>query len=298
MKEKSTSIYSRADRKKVASIVVFIVLLLNAATLIFVFFWGLLTSLKRVTDFHFNKFGLPENWMFSNFVTAFEVLTVPVQAGGGTRDVRLIEMIFNSVLLSIAPMVLVLVTALCMYTLAKYKFRGRNFIYNTFIIVMVLPIIGSLPSVLQFRYSLNAYDKLWFIFMTSPFTVWGGPWLILYATFKSLSWEFAEAAIIDGAGHHRIFWTIMLPMVRTVILVLLLLAFIGSWNDYSLSLIYLPSYPTLSYGLWDFQSSSSNQATLTVQLAVAMMASVPGLILFFIFKNNMMGSLTVGGLKG
>lgn len=296
---KHLSIYARADRRTVASIIVFCILLIFSLWLIGLFLWAFLSSLKARLDFRSNLFGLPVNWMFSNFIAAFKELYVEIQSGAGSRNVYLWEMIFNSLLVSIVPpLFLLLGTSICMYTLAKYKFKGRNLIYNLFIIVMVLPIVGNLPSALQFQMSIGVYGKIWWMWLTAP-AVWTGPWLILYAGFKTLSWEFAEAAFIDGAGHHRVFWTIMLPMLKTVILVLFLLQFISRWNDYQMSLIWLPKNPTLAFGLFMFQFSKAQIASsVTVQLAAAILAAIPSLILFIIFKDKMMGSLSVGGLKG
>ena len=164
--------------------------------------------------------------------------------------------------------------------------------------VMIMPIINSLPSVLEFTHKIGMYDFLPWILVTSC-TVWTGSWMILYAIYKSISWEYAEAAFIDGAGHHRVFWTIMLPMSIGPIVVLILLNFITRWNDYQFSLIWFPSYPTLAYGLYYFQFTSAQAASSEpIQIAAAIISAVPCLALFMIFKEKMMNSLTMGGLKG
>lgn len=208
-------------------------------------------------------------------------------------------MVFWSVLTSVIPAIInVTFTAICSYTLAKYNFRAKNFIYKTFIVVMILPIVGSLPSNLEFLHAIGAYDKIWWLFISSC-QVWTGSWLILYAVYKSISWEFAEAAFIDGAGHHAVFWRIMLPLSRSTLFVLILLSFITRWNDFQLSLIWFPSYPTLAYGLYFFQFANAQAASSEpIKLAAAILSSIPSFILFVSFKDKMMGALTMGGLKG
>lgn len=290
----------RKDARSPASIVALVLIGLFALSLILLFLWGVITSLKTRFDFRNNMFGLPERWMFSNYVKAFTELKISIPASsGGTRDVMMLEMVLYSLLTSIVPeALLVLWTAICTYTLAKYRFRGRKLIYNVMIVVMVLPIVGNLAAQLEFQQSIGVYDELWWQWITAP-AVWGGNFLVLYAVYKSISWEYAEAAFMDGAGHHRVFWSIMLPLSKTTLFVLFLLGFITRWNNYQLSLVYLPSYPTLAYGLYRFQfMTNDNVSQLPIQMAANIIACIPTFILFILFRNKMMGALTMGGIKG
>lgn len=93
---------------------------------------------------------------------------------------------------------------------------------------------------------------------------------------------------------------IMWPMTRTIFAVLFIQQFITLWNDYMTPIIYLPSYPNLSYGAYQFQFSVAdvNIATPPIQIAGLLMLAVPVFVLFMVFRNKLMGSLTLGGLKG
>ena len=115
-----------------------------------------------------------------------------------------------------------------------------------------------------------------------------------------MAWSYAEAAFIDGAGHFRTMVQVMLPLTRTIFGVLFLTQSIGLWNDYMCPIYFLPSYPTISYGAWLFQFNVENPevAVAPIQLAGLLTLAVPIFVLFMIFKNKMMGSLTIGGLKG
>ena len=84
------------------------------------------------------------------------------------------------------------------------------------IVVMLLPIVGSLASELQMLHTIGAYDNVVFLmFMKGGFL--GTNFLIFYATFKGISWEYAEAAFIDGASHARVLFTIMIPLAMTTV---------------------------------------------------------------------------------
>jgi len=298
---KRRTLLQRNDAKSVAGIVGCVLLAIYVSSLLAILIWGVISSMKGPLDFQLNLFGLPKKYHFENYTLAFEELFVLVKksSGVGKRKVRMFEMLFWSVLTSTVPAIInVVFTALCSYTLAKYKFALRNTIYNVLIFVMILPIVNSLPSSLEFTHKIGMYDFLPWLLVTSC-TIWTGEWMILYAIYKSISWEYAEAAFIDGAGHHRVFWTIMIPMSIGPIFVLILLSFITRWNDYQFSLIWYPSYPTLAYGLYYFQFTSAQAASSEpIQIAAAILSAVPCLALFMIFKEKMMNSLTMGGLKG
>ena len=127
----------------------------------------------------------------------------------------------------------------------------------------------------------------------------GSNFLIFYATFKGISWEYAEAAFIDGASHVRVLFTIMIPLAMTSIAAIFLLGFIGNWNNWNVHVIYLPNYPMISYALYYFQNNTINAISNTpCKLAACMIVLAPILVLFLLFRKKLMGNLTIGGLKG
>lgn len=300
LSEKTRTLLQRNDAKSVVGIIACVILSVYVASLLVILGWGLISSFKSPLEFQTNLFGLPKKFEWKNYTLAFEELVVQVRRPtGGRRKVYLLEMFFWSLVTSSIPaLIQVLATAICSYTLAKYKFALKNTFFNVLLFIMIMPIINALPSTLEFLHKINMHDKLPWLLISS-FEIWKGSWMILYAIYKSISWEYAEAAFIDGAGHHRVFWEIMLPMSIGPIFVLALLSFITRWNDYQFSLIWFPSYPTLAYGLYSFQFSSAQAASSEpIQITAAILSAIPCLILFVIFKDKMMNSLTMGGLKG
>jgi len=289
----------KKDRRSSFGITAVIILTLYSITIIGALLWALNSSLKARLDFRANLFGLPKKFMFGNFISAFHELSVPIEKGAGTDNVYLWGMIFNSLLIAVVPVtVRILTTAICSYTIAKYNFRGKQLIYNIIIIVMIMPIVGNLPSAMQISKAIGFYDKIWATWLTSG-VIWTSDFLILYAVYKGIPWDYAEAALIDGATDWQVYWKIMIQLSKTTILVLVLIGFIASWNDYNTSLIWLPSYPSLAYGLYYFQFSNSQIASsITIQLSACSISILPIFIVFMIFKDKMMGCLTMGGLKG
>ena len=108
-----------------------------------------------------------------------------------------------------------------------------------------------------------------------------------------------SAASIDGAGHLRIFISIMLPLVSIQYFVLCVLAFIASWGDYFSNMVYFPSMPTAAFALYSYQFKSLNSInSVPMQLAGWMLVSLPVFLLFLTVQSKLIGNLQMGGLKG
>ena len=124
--------------------------------------------------------------------------------------------------------------------------------------------------------------------------------LIYRDAFKKLSDGYVEAAKIDGAGHYRIMFSICFPLVKSLWMMGILTDVIAAWNNYSTPLVYLPSYPTVSYGLYMFNKATSGGemsefAFIPYKLAGFMLLLLPTTAFFLIFKEKMLGATTTGG---
>ena len=263
--------------------------------------WSTITSFKSIFDFYLNPVGLPKKenggWMFENYSTAIQAINVTIRGVRYGMD----TMLKNSLLFSVGNAFFSVLTAcLASYILAKYKFIP--WVSSLWVIVLItqyMPIGSSLASNIKYLYDLGLYDSMIGNWVWSSGT-FAGIFLMYYAAWRSVSWNYAEAAFIDGAGHFRTMVQVMWPLTKTIFGVLFLTQFIGLWNDYMSPLYYLPSYPTMSYGAWLFQFNVENPdvAVAPIQLAGLLSLAFPVFILFIIFRNKLMGSLTIGGLKG
>ncbi len=282
------------------ALIVTLLLFVYAFSLIFMLVWAFFSAIKSRSDFFYFPMQIQKKFHFENFTAAFEVLSVSVKYGQTTRQAYLFEMFVWTITYSIGTCIVAQITrCVSAYICAKFsKYRFTKWMYNVVIVVMILPIVGNLASSLTVYRSLGVYDNLFLhILCSAGFT--GTYFLIYYAAFQNVSWSYAEAAFIDGAGHFRVFFTIMLPMVRNMMGGLFLLEFIGLWNDYTAPMIYLPSYPTVAYGLYRFMNSDLNAASSeNVQLAASLLVATPIILLYCIFNKQLIGNISVGGLKG
>lgn len=290
-KVKSRSILDvRSKRQNIIFGIVLCIFIVYAVSLLYPFLWLFLSSLKKPFEYIISDtFALPEQWMFKNYVSAFVQLKV--------KNTGFLGMVFNSIWMTVLSNGLYLMfSSMTAYVISKFKFKGRSFLYAMTIFIMILPITGSLPADVKLRMDLNIFDSpLQLIVCCGGF---GSTFLILYAFFQNVAWEYAEAAMIDGASHDLVFWKIMLPQVMPALLTLFITSFIGGWNDYMTSILYYPSYPTLASGLYLYESAMESSSNYPVYFAGVFISIIPILILFIAFQKLIMTSVSIGGLKG
>ncbi len=283
----------------VFSFFLLLVLCFYSILLLGMFIWALINSFKDNFAFTNDAFGLPDVWHFENYANIFDYIRLEVRDGAGRRWVFVEEMFLNSILYSLGCTIVNTMTpCIVAYLTAKYKFKLNKIIHTVVIVAMILPIVGSLPSELQLIRTIGIYDHIWGMYILKA-NFLGMYFLVFYGTFRSLSWEYAEAALIDGASHFTVMVKIMLPLVKSTIFAVGLLMFIGFWNDYQTPMLYIPSYPTVSFGVFSFEGNGmAGQNTVPNILAASILLMLPMVIIFIIFKNKFIGNLTVGGIKG
>ena len=279
-------------------IVIFILLILYAIFLLFPLAWAIISSLKTDMDFRNNLFGLPKRWAFSNYYSAFMGFSVPVENGASFRNVPMYEQFLNSVLYAAGcAFAATFVPCWVGYLTAKFKYRFSRLLTVVVIVCITLPVVGSLPSEIRMARLFGLYDHLWgmWIMKANFLSMY---LLVFQGIFRGVPVEFTEAAKMDGAGNFRIYFTIMLPLVSQTFLTVWMLNFIGFWNDYQTPLIFMPTVPTVSYGLYLFSRRTEGSfSTVPMKLTGSVLVFLPVMVLFCIFQKRLVGNITVGGLK-
>ncbi len=289
---------NKVKEGKTIFIIIGIVFLIHGASLLLPFIWMLMTSVKSRLEFQEGFLSIPQVWRWDNYTKIFSLLKIEVIKNGEFYNYNVFQMLGNSLIMAVFKSFFGLLTVvLTSYVVAKYDFPLRKTLFNINIFVMTIPIVGSLANSLTIYKEVGLYNNLWayIIFPGSPF---GFNFLLLYGAFKSIPNSYSEAVFVDGGGHFTVFFKIILPIMLPTLSALYILAFIGYWNDYSSTLIYLPSVPTLAYGLYIFQYDSAKyMATLPQVLAGFTICSIPSVVLYCSFQKVITKSLTVGGLK-
>ena len=208
------------------------------------------------------------------------------------------DLLINSVWFCLIASVLpVVVSAFTGYVIAKYKFKGRDLIYSIVIFCMTIPIIGTTGAMLKLTSAMGIDNSPLYVIFTS-LAGFGFNFMVLHAFFKNVSWNYVEAVLIDGGGHFTAFFKVMLPQAHSAITTLIILALIGTYNDYTTPLLYLRDYPTIASGIYQLTDYSAVDFNPTGVFAVLLISITPIIILFAVFSDRIMKNFSIGGLKG
>lgn len=247
-------------------------------------------------DFTDNVFGISKPTL-RNFIKVFTEFNYPVVLDDGTPAAYFFDgLTMNSLLVAIlAALASATAPLIVGYCTAMYNYRFSRFVIAAVYVLMAMPIVGSLPSEIKMMQNIGLYNTFPGVFFLK-FTFCGMYCLIYNSSFKSIPKDYVEAATIDGASDFMIFRKVMFPLVSNTFTIAFILSFVGYWADYSTVLYFMPSHPTLSLALLNFNSLAGT--TETMQLAAALLLCIPSLLVFSIFSKNLTKNLQMGGIKG
>jgi arabinogalactan oligomer/maltooligosaccharide transport system permease protein len=197
------------------------------------------------------------------------------------------------------------ITTLAAYSFSRFNFRSRRPLLQGILLIQVFPNFLNMVALFlilqQFgRYipalGLNTYGGLFLVYLGG--TLGANTWLTK-GYFDSIPRDLDEAATVDGASGWQVFWVVLLPLVRPILVVVALLTFIGTYSEYVLARVLLTDkfMYTLAVGLNQMVSQQFAQQW-GVFSAGAVLASLPTIILFMFFQRYLVGGLTTGAVKG
>lgn len=272
----------------------FVLFALYALTMIISFALLILYSLEDKIMYEIKlgqPFSFPKKLVFDNYIYAFTKLEY--------RGTSFWGLVFNSIwYTAIATACPLFANACVSYAVAKYQFKLRNVYYGVIIFAMTIPILGTTGATMQLFSDLNLFNKGPLLSICTSFVPGGMSFLVLYAFFRNISWEYAEAALIDGSGHFTVFFRIMLPMAIPAVGALALLNGISAWNSYLDVLLYNPDWPTVASGLYGLSRTLPRLGNTPAYYSALVISLIPILVIFCIFSDKVMTNFTVGGLKG
>ncbi|QPP07489.1 carbohydrate ABC transporter permease [Streptomyces bathyalis] len=276
---------ARGRRFDPASVATHAVLSLGALAMIFPFLWQLLTAFKTMPEaVRVPPTILPEAWNWAAFEQVFTA-------------VPFAEMLTNSLLNTAGRTLGQLVfCSLAAYAFARLQFRGRNLLFAVFLsVLMVPPQLLVLPQH-EIMMKLGLLNSVPALFLPGMFSAFGT--FLLRQFFLALPRELEEAARIDGAGPFRIFWSIMLPLVRPALAALAVITAMWSWNDLLWPLVVNtdPAKAPVSAGLISLEGQF--MTNYPVMMAGSVIASLPMLLLYVLLQRHFVQGIALSGSKG
>ncbi len=283
---------------------VMVLLILYGVAVVGLLLWGFISSFRNDQAVVQRPWALFQDLTLGNYSDVFNNFKTFKYVDGGTQTVYFEEMFLNSLLYAGGGALMqTLCTAIVAYLTAKYDNICSKIVHYTVIVTLTLPIVGNLASMLQVTKALKLFDNIvgsWIM----KFGFNNIYYLIFYAFFKKISWEYAESAFLDGGSHYTVFFRIMLPLAMPLMATVFLLNFIQYWNDFETPYMFLPNHTTAGImlymsiigggGSW----AGEGAIALTSQLAAAFLVFLPIFVLFLVFRNKIMGNLSEGGIKG
>ena len=275
-------------------ILIYLFLIVWAIVVIYPMAWTVMGSLRTDRELLFTPWGLPTQLHFENYLRAW-------------KDAQ-IGQFFGNTLIVIIPSLFftLLFSAMVAYVLARYEFRGRQFIFYLFLGGMMFPIILAMVPlyfIMEFLHIRNTFPGLSLVYVafSFPFTVF-----FLYGFFRTLPRELMEAAIIDGASHSQTFFRVMLPLAQPGLVTAAIFNFLGQWNQFILPSALMDNTglkegqtrSVLSQGLYYLQIKQQYTNDWSGMFAAVAIVMIPTLIVYVIFQNRIEKGLTVGALKG
>lgn len=247
--------------------------------------WVILSSFKSNAEILSSGISLPTSFKFTGYQQAMAISPI-------------LKYFVNSIIISsVATVANVLFLAMAAYVFARCHFRGRNILFWLLSLSMVVPMTALLNPVYIVVNNLGLTDTktgliLVYTALNMPMSL-----LILRSTFLSIPRSLEEAAYVDGAGFVRTFFQIMLPCAKGGLASAAVLAFLNNWNEFTFALILTSGQEarTLPLSLSYFTSQFS--FNYTAMFAAITIAVIPSIIIFALFQEQVVASLTAGSVK-
>lgn len=283
----------RKFRLRPARILLYVVLILLALSFIFPYVWLISASFKEPSQIFSTNFSLlPRDangnihFVLENYVSAIEYLNLS-KVFANTMIVCVVNTVINLFL-----------NALAGYAFARIQFKGREILFKIMIVSMMVPgAIMTIPNLIISR-TIMIDDTL--LVLILPFIMSVYNVFLMRQQFLGLNKEIEEAAIMDGASHFRIFFTIALPLVSPMLVVLGITTFMWNYNNFMWALVATQSEEvfTLARSLGELISAGQNNPSMYPQmLAGSVIVSAPLIVIFFALQKYILKGINIGGVK-
>lgn len=252
---------------------------------LFTIFLLIYNSIRDKSDFLKNTLGIPKSFTLINYYNLF-------------TEGKFLRYIFNSVLiLAVSLFLLITISSITSYGLGRYRFKYKKTLLLYFLLGLMFPVqLGILPVFLIIK-NLGLFNTYWSVILILSAGI-SMPVLLLTTFFENLPPAIYESGKIDGASEWKIFYSIMFPMATPVIFSVCIIMSVSIWNQFFLPVIFLQNEEIKTIPLAIMKYSRKMLYSIDLALSSSVVATVPLLIVFFIFSKQILSSIVAGGVKG
>ncbi len=276
-------------RRARSSWILHIALTLTAAVSLMPFAWLICATLKTREDFFtytFLPWGDPRRWTLANYGALFQRYPFATW-------------MMNSLFLSGAQTVIVVtLSSLGGFALAKYEFRFRRVLTLVMLATMLLPYQVMLPSLQEMMYHFGWINSYAAVIVPGAVSVFGI--FLFMQSMKLVPDELLHAGRVDGCSELRLWWEVALPVVRPMVGAFTLLNFMANWNSFLWPQIVLQNAAkhTLPIGLANMMGLPESATPYGVLMAGTLLSILPVIVLFVVLQKDFVAGLASGAVKG
>jgi N-acetylglucosamine transport system permease protein len=268
--------------------------------------WVLLSSFKSAEEIFSSPWILPAQLRWDNWTRAWQTAKIG-------------QYMFNSIkVVAISTFATMLLGSMAAYVLARYRFPGNRLFYYLFVSGLAFPIFLALVPLFFVLRDFPLF-QLWGTLINNEdqgllgthtgliltYTAWSLPFTIFFlaAFFKTLPNSIAEAALIDGAGHYKLFFNVMLPLAKPGLISVGIFNLIGQWAQYLLPLYLIPggedtqSRWLLTQGIASISTAAGFRSDWEALFAAITIAILPMIIIYAVMQRQIQAGLTAGSMK-
>ena len=291
--EKQTTDYKktmRAEKQQGAlrNILVYFLLLLWAVIVLFPFYWMLLTSVKSYGSY--NAEHTPSFFTLHPTLQNYQDAFTAVPLGR-----YLANTLFFTIITTAAMLIVITLAA---FAFARLKFIGKNLTFTLFLSLMMIPnelvVITNFVTITDLGLR-NTFTGLILPSVTSVFYIY-----LLKENFAQVPDELYHAAKVDGTSDFRYLWKVLLPICRPTVVTVVILKVIECWNAYVWPRLITDDerYFLVSGGIQSIRENGFGRENIPAMMAAVVVISVPLVVLFLIFRRQIMAGVSRGGTKG
>lgn len=271
----------RAVSGSIGRVIAYVVLIVIAVAIIYPLVWMTLNGFKSNAELFGDAWGLPTTWRWDNFAKAW--------------NLGVVRYLVNSVIVTGASVVTtILFSSLAAYALTRLRIPFAGAITVLLLGGMMLAPTVALIPLFRLIQALHIFDTYWalIILYTAfriPFTVF-----LIRAYMITLSREMEDAAIVDGASRWQVFWLVVMPLSRPIVVSAALLQALFAWNEFVFALVFISdtNLKTLPVGLLAMQGRVLSD--WPVLFAALTMAAIPMIVLFLLGQRQFIRGLSEG----
>lgn len=276
------------NRKRLMSVVTYILLALWAIVVLFPFYYMILTSVKSYSAY--NSEYIPKLYTLTptiqNYVDAFTA-------------VPLAKYFANTVLFTlVTTAVMLIVIILAAFAFARLEFKGKNLVFVLFLSLMMIPnelvIITNFVTITNLDLR-NTFTGLILPSITSVFYIY-----LLKESFELIPDNLYYAAKVDGTSDFKYLWKVMIPISKPTLITITILKVIECWNSYVWPRLITDdeNYFLVSNGIQEIRENGFGRENIPAMMAAVVVISLPLIVLFLFFRNKVMEGVSRGGTKG